>query len=116
MIFRRKAYIDFSTKEKCQITTSMRQKIMTLKDGDIIDLIELKKVKTDFHVVHNPPCSLYAIISLFEDADPDKPKNVHSFLIAEVFAVINPTKKPKKWGSASLYTGAKLFEGNVWCD
>ena len=108
-IEKHKAYIDFSSQATCQITTIFRQKTFDLKDGDIIDLVKLEKVTTDYNPFTSPPCAFFATCSELDD------KNHPKYIIIEVWALIDISNQPEIWGQVDLYQGPTgLYEGRIW--
>lgn len=104
-----KAYIEFNSQKKCCITTVYRQKSFDLENEDVIDLIKLKKIKINESVFNNPPCSFFATCSELSD------QNHPSYIIIEIWAIIDPSNTPEIWGQLDLYDGsAEVFQGNIW--
>jgi len=107
MLERRKAYIEFHSTNSCTITTTFRQKSFNLKPYDVVDLITLKKVKSSFDAYVNPPCAFYAFFGEVSDG--------RKYLMAEVYAVTDPSGRPNSWGCSDIYDeNKKVFEGTIW--
>jgi hypothetical protein len=107
-LMRRKAYVEFQNSHKCTITTPFLQKALTLKDGDIIDLINLKKLPPQRHIYAKPPCSFYAVCGEVKDGRSP-------YILMEAYAIIDLSNRPESWGSVDLYDEkAKCFEGTIW--
>lgn len=100
-IERRKAYIEFTSKNTCTITTPLKQKSFKLEKDDVIDLIELKKITS-----WNYP--FYACAR--EDGCHDQGWALY------VNAVIKDDGIPQPWGWVGIKDPSMKFEGNIWVD
>jgi len=111
-IEKRKAYIDFLGVEKCQITTLFVQKTLNLEDGDIIDLVTLKKVKWSYDPLDTPPCSFFGIAHILNKNKKEGPKHI----ILRIYARTNPFKEIDSWGHVSIYENQKNIKGRIYVE